>query len=278
MLGHWYMMGEPTFGRMKPGQTIPFVLNANELGRNHGTNLSPVISLISAHRTWSRYSWAGASSRCSLWILRSTNSFITRSTSTIFLCTFHFFSRSLAASAWSCYLSLITWITYYSTIALWLFLCELCLPWDEHLNDSADSIRTGYLVSAAVICIDYFYLRLSHRVNKRLLMASFVIKFSFVIVELGFIVAFRVIAAGGNVQSDTAAVLEWGMCLPLRITIEVANGRQSLHLPLLVICFRSLLISYLLVRNLQSGMSINSWRWAWDHLDWWFDWRYIPFL
>ena len=45
------MMGEPTFGRMKPGQTIPFVLNANELGRNHGTNLSPVISLISAHRT-----------------------------------------------------------------------------------------------------------------------------------------------------------------------------------------------------------------------------------
>lgn len=51
MLGHWYMMGEPTFGRMKPGQTIPFVLNANELDCNHQTNTSQVISLISAHRT-----------------------------------------------------------------------------------------------------------------------------------------------------------------------------------------------------------------------------------
>lgn len=129
-------------------------------------------------------------------------------------------------------------------------------------NGSADSIRTGYLVSAAVICIDYFYLRLSHRVNKRLLMASFVIKFSFVIVELGFIVAFRVIAAGGNVQSDTAAVLEWGTCYLPRVSvmIEVTNGWQSLHLPLPVICCRSSLISCLLVRNLQSGMSINSWR------------------
>lgn len=71
--------------------------------------------------------------------------------------------------------------------------------------------RTGYLVSAAVICIDYFYLGRSSRVNKRMLMASFLIKVSFVIVELAFILAFRITAAQGTIEKNTAAILEWGM-------------------------------------------------------------------
>lgn len=75
--------------------------------------------------------------------------------------------------------------------------------------------RTGYLVSAAVICIDYFYLGKSNRVNKRMLMASFVIKLSFVIVELAFILAFRITAAQGTIEKNTAAILEWGMLASL---------------------------------------------------------------
>ncbi|KAJ5777354.1 hypothetical protein N7520_000600 [Penicillium odoratum] len=78
------------------------------------------------------------------------------------------------------------------------------------LHDSFVAVfMTGYLVSAVVICIDYFYLGQSSRVNKRMLMASFVIKLSFVIVELAFILAFRITAAAGTIKKDTAAILEW---------------------------------------------------------------------
>jgi len=124
--------------------------------------------------------------------------------------------------------------------------------------------RTGYLVSAAAICIDYFYLGKSNRVNKRMLMASFVIKLSFVIVELAFILAFRITAAQGTIEKNTAAILEWGMHGPLIFGLGTVllMLRQSLPSPSRVIYCLSLSIYYRQLKNIQTrGMNINSWRW-----------------
>lgn len=43
-----------------------------------------------------------------------------------------------------------------------------------------------------------------------MLIASFMIKLSFIIVELAFILAFRITARTSYIHKDTAAVLEWG--------------------------------------------------------------------
>lgn len=80
------------------------------------------------------------------------------------------------------------------------------------------NIRTGFLLSAAIICVEYFYYRMSDKRYDQALVTSFAIKSSFVIVELVFIFAFRVTAAvGDDNQKDAAAVLEWGMHLSVRL-------------------------------------------------------------
>ncbi|KAJ5691222.1 hypothetical protein N7488_011957 [Penicillium malachiteum] len=172
MLGHWVMLGEPTFGRMKPGQTIPFI---SDIGARE---LKPLFMI---------------------------GSFITMLFMNITF--YQFVQYKEHVNNVSMYLS------FFFAIfgSLGLIMLSVFDNLDHLLlHDSFVAVfMTGYLVSAAVVCIDYFYLRLSSRVNKRMLMASFVIKFTFVIVELAFIVAFRVIAAGGNMQKDTAAILEW---------------------------------------------------------------------
>ena len=82
--------------------------------------------------------------------------------------------------------------------------------------------RTGYLISAAVICIDYFYHSVSNRLQQRKLMTSFVIKSSFVIIELAFILAFRITARTNDAQKNTAAILEWSM-FTIIVTCRVTN-------------------------------------------------------
>ncbi|KAJ5946505.1 hypothetical protein N7454_003344 [Penicillium verhagenii] len=103
------------------------------------------------------------------------------------------------------------------------------------LHDSFVAVfMTGYMISAAVICIDYFYLGKSNRVNKRMLMASFMIKVSFVIVELAFILAFRITAGQGTIAKNTAAILEWviaftftGYILSFIIDLLPSGQKQS---------------------------------------------------
>lgn len=59
--------------------------------------------------------------------------------------------------------------------------------------------------------MEFFYYRISEKTYNQALVTSFAIKSSFVIVELAFIFAFRVVAGmGGDDQKNAAAVLEWG--------------------------------------------------------------------
>lgn len=46
--------------------------------------------------------------------------------------------------------------------------------------------------------------------ERRILFASFFIKLSFIIIELAFILPFRIMAGMHHAEKNAAAVLEWG--------------------------------------------------------------------
>ncbi|KAJ5574000.1 uncharacterized protein N7459_008427 [Penicillium hispanicum] len=172
MLGHWAMIGEPTYARMKPGQTIPYISDIA------ATELKPVfisgsvITMLCLNISFYQF----------VQIKGNANKF----------CTYI-----------SCLFAVIG--------SLGLIMLSAFDNLDhQYMHDSFVTIFiVGYLISAAVICVDYFYLTISHGLHQRMLIASFMIKLSFVIIELAFILAFRITARGSYIHKDTAAVLEW---------------------------------------------------------------------
>lgn len=74
-----------------------------------------------------------------------------------------------------------------------------------------DSPSVGFLVSAALMSLDYVYLGIAHALREPMLMASFVIKVSFFVIELSLIIVFRITAHTSYNHNNMAATLEWGM-------------------------------------------------------------------
>ncbi|KAH8693543.1 Frag1/DRAM/Sfk1 family-domain-containing protein [Talaromyces proteolyticus] len=66
----------------------------------------------------------------------------------------------------------------------------------------------GYLVSALFLCLEYLRLGLSYRQQHVVLIVSFWIKISFVVVELALAIAFGVLDKSSHRQ-NSAAVIEW---------------------------------------------------------------------
>ncbi|KAJ5893966.1 hypothetical protein N7495_005657 [Penicillium taxi] len=173
MLGYWILVGEPRYGRMKPGQTIPFI---SDIG---GTQeLKPV--------------FMAGSMITMLFMNISFYQFVQKKGESNKIYNYLSFTTAIAGSIGLIMLSIFDNL--------------------DHLyaHDSFVALfMTGYLISATVICIEYFYLDISYRLPHRMLTASFAIKLSFVIIELAFILAFRVTAQVDLPQKNTAAVLEW---------------------------------------------------------------------
>lgn len=90
-----------------------------------------------------------------------------------------------------------------------LYSCEI--SFDGVILPSLTIIRVGYLIGAATICIDYFYLMTLYGAERRILFASFFIKISFIIIELAFILPFRIMAGMHHAEKNAAAILEWSM-------------------------------------------------------------------
>lgn len=59
--------------------------------------------------------------------------------------------------------------------------------------------------------LDYVYLGIAHALREPMLMASFVIKVSFFVIELSLIIVFRITAHTSYNHNNMAATLEWGM-------------------------------------------------------------------
>lgn len=97
----------------------------------------------------------------------------------------------------------------------------------------SDSFSVGYLVSAALMCLDYIYLGITHALQECILMASFVIKMSFIVIELALIIAFQVTEHTQYNENNMAATLEWGMylfSLTFRLCINLLDNSHCLCL------------------------------------------------
>lgn len=66
------------------------------------------------------------------------------------------------------------------------------------------------MISAILICCEYWRLGIFYRSQHRVLLASFIIKLSFVIIEIALAIAFGVLGNKGGHYRNAAAVLEWG--------------------------------------------------------------------
>jgi hypothetical protein len=61
------------------------------------------------------------------------------------------------------------------------------------------------------MCLDYIYLGIAHALREPMLMTSFAIKLSFIVIELTLIIVFRITEHTHYNQNNMAATLEWGM-------------------------------------------------------------------
>lgn len=79
-------------------------------------------------------------------------------------------------------------------------------------NIDRSAIRVGYLVSAILICAEYLRLGIFYRSQHKILLASFVIKASFIIIEIALAIGFGVCGKGTSSKlRNASAILEWGM-------------------------------------------------------------------
>ncbi|KAF9886210.1 Protein sfk1 [Aspergillus nanangensis] len=71
----------------------------------------------------------------------------------------------------------------------------------------------GYLISAILICAEYLRIGIFYRSDHRILLASFIIKATFVVVEIALAIGFGVCGGKGPEKRNAAAVLEWVIAL-----------------------------------------------------------------
>lgn len=70
----------------------------------------------------------------------------------------------------------------------------------------------GYIISAIFLCGEYYRLGIFYRSQHRILLVSFIIKLSFVIIEIALAIAFVTCAKSKDTsRKDASAVLEWAI-------------------------------------------------------------------
>lgn len=68
----------------------------------------------------------------------------------------------------------------------------------------------GYIISAILICAEYLRLGLFYRSQHRILLASFLIKLAFIIVEIGLAIGFGICTKSHDrSKKNVGAILEW---------------------------------------------------------------------
>ncbi|KAJ5996143.1 hypothetical protein N7499_007542 [Penicillium canescens] len=172
MLGHWTMIGEPRYGLMKPGQNIPFIsdIGAQELKPLFMIGCITTVLLLNL----------------SFYQFIQNKGYVNK------LCTHASFFFTVLGSTGLILLSVFDNIDHHITHDVFVTI-----------------FIVGYLISAALMCLDYVHLGISHALREPMIFTSFVIKLSFIIVELSLVIVFRVTEAIHYNQNNMAATLEW---------------------------------------------------------------------
>ncbi|KAJ5758127.1 Frag1/DRAM/Sfk1 [Penicillium nucicola] len=172
MLGHWTMIGEPRYGLMKPGQNIPFIsdIGAQELKPLFMIGCITTVLLLNL----------------SFYQFIQSRGYVNK------LCTHASFFFTVIGSTGLILLSVFDNIDHHFTHDVFVTI-----------------FIVGYLISAALMCLDYVHLGISHALREPMIFTSFVIKLSFIIVELTLVIVFRVTEAIHYKENNMAATLEW---------------------------------------------------------------------
>jgi hypothetical protein len=84
--------------------------------------------------------------------------------------------------------------------------------WFHWLANDRLFYRASYVVSAILVCLEYIRIGRFYRPQLRILLVSFYIKASFVVLEIGVAIGFGIcMKAKASSKKNAAAVLEWGM-------------------------------------------------------------------
>lgn len=75
------------------------------------------------------------------------------------------------------------------------------------------------MVSAALMCLDYMHMGIAHALREIMLLTSFMIKLSFIVIELSLIIAFRVTEHTHYNENNVAATLEWSTSPPFNLDL-----------------------------------------------------------
>ncbi|KAJ5085665.1 hypothetical protein N7532_010436 [Penicillium argentinense] len=68
----------------------------------------------------------------------------------------------------------------------------------------------GYVISAILICAEYLWIGIFYRSQHRILLASFIIKLGFIIIEVGLAIGFGACMNSNNkAKKNPGAILEW---------------------------------------------------------------------
>ncbi|CAG8182365.1 unnamed protein product [Penicillium salamii] len=172
MLGHWTMIGEPRYGLMKPGQNIPFIsdIGAQELKPLFMIGCITTVLLLNL----------------SFYQFIQSKGYINK------LCTHGSFFFTIIGGTGLVLLSVLDNISHHLTH-------DICVT----------VFIVGFLVSAALMALDYIYLGIAHALREPMLLTSFAIKVSFIVIELTLIIVFRITEHTHYNQNNMAATLEW---------------------------------------------------------------------
>lgn len=200
MLGHWTMVGEPRYGLMKPGQNIPFIsdIAAQELKPLFITGCITTVLLLNL----SFYQYV------------QNKGYVNK------MCAHGSFLFTVIGSIGLIMLSVFDNIAHHL------------------MHDTCVTIFiVGHMVSAALMCLDYMHIGIAHALQEFMLMTSFVIKISFIIIELSLIIAFRITEHTHYNENNMAATLEWviaflfaGYMLSLIVDL-LPSAQRKLHNP-----------------------------------------------
>ncbi|KAJ5477221.1 hypothetical protein N7539_007365 [Penicillium diatomitis] len=182
MLGTWVHDGKPVYPSMDQGQTIAYISDVGAFGLKPLFITGSVITVVFLDLAFLSERW-----------LRHAGQLVPNKGLFDKLCAIGSIIFSIAGAAGLILLSIFD--TYRH----------------PHLHDGFLILFLGgYIVSAILICAEYLRLGLSYRRQHRILLASFVVKVTFAIIEIGLAIAFGICTKSqSSSKKNTGAILEW---------------------------------------------------------------------
>ncbi|KAL4996834.1 Frag1/DRAM/Sfk1 family-domain-containing protein [Aspergillus recurvatus] len=185
MLGTWCVQGYPIYSSMEPGQTIAYISDVGAQGLKPLFITGSVITVVFLDLSFVSERW-----------LRHSGQLVPNKGRFDKFCAIASIFFSIAGA-----LGLIL-LSVYDTLR------------HPHLHSGFLAMfLVAYLVSAILICIEYLRIGIFYRAHHRVLLASFVIKAFFIVVEVALAIAFGICGWHTPHRRNAAAVLEWVIAL-----------------------------------------------------------------